>query len=206
MGGFMRKLGYFLMALGLGILIYLGINQYLVYREQNALISTIDKISTQYEPTEETSGDQGNSTEGNVPEKENPKRTAIGILEIPSIKLSVAIVEGTKQKDLRTAIGHVEGTGELGKENNNFALAGHRSHTAGRFFNKLDKVKENDLLHIQSGDKKYTYRVFKSEVVLPEQVEVLEPQKGRSLVTLVTCTPVYNPTHRLIVYAELVKE
>ncbi|TDT50927.1 class D sortase [Fonticella tunisiensis] len=193
----MKKAGYILIVLGLGILIYVGINQYFVYREQRALMNTINQIS------QNTTSKQITQTEAK--ESKGPSN-AIGILEIPSINLSVAIVEGSTQKDLKYAVGHIEGTGELGKPDQNFAIAGHRSYTAGRFFNRLDKVKIGDMIYIKTKDKLYTYRVFKTEVVLPEQVEVLEPQKGKSLVTLITCTPLYKSTHRLIVYSELTSE
>jgi sortase A len=192
----MRKAGYILMFIGVCILIYVGFTQYLVYREQNALMGTVNKINDENIP-----GKRPNTIES--PNQDLPNLTAIGVLEIPSIDLSVAVVEGTTNKDLRYAVGHVEGTGELGKKDNNFAIAGHRAHPQAMFFKKLDKVKENDMFYITTNEKKYTYKVYKIVTVLPEQVEVLEPQKGKSVVTLITCTPIYKSTHRLIVYGEL---
>lgn len=204
----MKKYGYFFIVFGISVLIYAFINQYMVYREQKALMDTINKITS-------SSGEAGlkkqsssaitQNTLKNNNKTNTSKVDAIGILEIPTIKLSAAIVEGTAPGKLKYALGHIESTGGLGKTDENFAVAGHRSHTSGRFFNKLGDVKENDIFYITSKDGiKYTYRVFKIEIVPPEKVEVLNPKKGISLATLVTCHPVYNPTKRLIVYGELV--
>jgi len=49
----------------------------------------------------------------------------------------------------------------------------------------------------------YTYRVTDQKVVDPDNVEVMEPEEGKSLVSLQTCTlPDYK--QRLIVQGELV--
>jgi sortase A len=51
----------------------------------------------------------------------------------------------------------------------------------------------------------YKYRVTKQKVVDPDNVEVMEPEEGKSLVLLQTCTmPDYK--QRLIVRGELVKK
>lgn len=204
----MKKYGYFFIVFGISVLIYAFINQYMVYREQKALMDTINKITSSCEAglKKQPSSAISQNTLKNNNKTDTSKVDAIGILEIPTIKLSAAIVEGTAPGKLKYALGHIEGTGGLGKTDENFAVAGHRSHTSGRFFNKLGDVKANDIFYITSKDGiKYTYKVFKIEIVPPEKVEVLNPKKGKSLATLVTCHPVYNPTERLIVYGELVR-
>lgn len=191
------------MGIGLTVLIYAFINQYIVYREQRALMDAINHIKVSSETNHKSS--QSSAITQNI-DKNSSSADAIGILEIPAIKLSAAIIEGTTPNKLKYALGHIEGTGRLGVVNENFAVAGHRSHTFGRFFNRLGDLKENDMIYITSKDgTKYSYRVFKIEIVSPEKVEVLNPIKGQSLVTLVTCHPVYNPNKRLIVYGELIK-
>ena len=51
----------------------------------------------------------------------------------------------------------------------------------------------------------YTYRMTKKETVGPDNVRVMNPVPGKSLVTLQTCTlPRY--TKRVIVQGELVDE
>ena len=58
------------------------------------------------------------------------------------------------------------------------------------------------LLEDEAGDT-YEYRVTALKVVDPDNVEVMEPEEGKSLVSLQTCTlPDYK--QRLIVQGELV--
>ncbi|MWK60515.1 sortase, partial [Pseudomonas otitidis] len=50
-----------------------------------------------------------------------------------------------------------------------------------------------------------TYKVTDTEVVLPSEIESLRAQKGKDLLTLITCTPYAINTHRLLVHAERVE-
>ena len=54
------------------------------------------------------------------------------------------------------------------------------------------------------GDTLY-YKVVDIKVVLPDETDYLKPEKGRDLVTLVTCTPYSVNTHRLLVTGERTK-
>jgi sortase A len=51
----------------------------------------------------------------------------------------------------------------------------------------------------------YKYRVTKQKVVDPDNVEVMEPEEGKSLVLLQTCT-MSDYKQRLIVRGELVEK
>ena len=74
----------------------------------------------------------------------------------------------------------------------------------GQAFTVLDQLVEGDeiLLEDEAGDT-YEYRVTEHKVVDPNNVEVMEPEAGKSLVSLQTCTlPDYE--QHLIVQGELV--
>ena len=45
------------------------------------------------------------------------------------------------------------------------------------------------------------YRVYDTEIVLPDEVQSLDAQTGRDLITLITCTPYGINSHRLLVRA-----
>ncbi|MEG2457988.1 MAG: class D sortase [Bacilli bacterium] len=125
----------------------------------------------------------------------------IGILKIPKIDLKVAVQEGTDDDTLKYAVGHFKETampGEVG----NFAVAGHRAYTYNKFFSNLDKVELGDKLDILTSKGEYTYKVTSSEVIKPEQVEVLENEENKETITLITCTPKYVGSHRLVIKGE----
>lgn len=196
----MKKVGIALIIIGIAILSYTGINQYIAYKERQALIETALKVK----PIVTDEANNKNTQEKSNKQQYNAKNP-IGVLEIPKIDLTVPIVEGATQDSLKNAVGHIEGTGKLGEVNNNYGIAGHRSHTTGRFFNRLDEIEIGDELTIKTATGEFKYIVFEKKVVTPDKVDVLDPIEGKSMVTLITCHPLYSNKQRLVVFAELKK-
>ncbi|WP_185762555.1 sortase [Bacillus methanolicus] len=94
----------------------------------------------------------------------------------------------------------------MGKKNQNFVIAGHRSYTYGKFFNRLDELQKGDYIIINVQNKVLTYKVFNKKIVKPTETDIIYPIKNKSMVTLVTCHPKYSDKQRLIVFAELEAE
>lgn len=138
-----------------------------------------------------------------VIDKEDKKNdTALGVLKIPAISATLPIVEGTGETSLEFAAGHIPGTAMPGNIGNT-AIAAHRSFKYGKLFNRLNEIDEGNEIIIETTNQLLTYKVNKKFLVLPEDVYVLAPS-DTSILTLITCHPMKNPTHRLIVQAELV--
>ena len=103
---------------------------------------------------------------------------------------------------------HSEDTGFPWQKGANTYIAGHRVGYEGTHsylvFYYLDQLVEDDEILLEdSAGTTYTYRVTDQLVVDPDNVEVMEPEEGKSLVSLQTCTlPDYK--QRLIVQGELV--
>ncbi|MBC7960921.1 MAG: class D sortase [Vallitaleaceae bacterium] len=128
--------------------------------------------------------------------------TAIGIIKIDKIDVSLAIAEGVSLEVLKFAIGHMPGTAALG-EIGNCALAGHRSHSFGTFFNRLDEVAIGDDIVVQTaGGTTITYEVYEKIFVKPDDLSVLNGSSKYKVLTLITCHPEINPTSRLILHAK----
>lgn len=128
--------------------------------------------------------------------------TPIAMMEIPSIKLSQALVEGISDDVLKYFLGHFPesaGPGEKG----NFSVAGHRVSDYTDAFINLYKVKVGDEVIVKTNEKKYTYVVEENFIVDPEEVEVLDNTKD-STMTLVTCT--VGAKQRVIVKGKLISE
>jgi sortase A len=126
----------------------------------------------------------------------------IGRLDIPRIKLSVMVVEGTGEQDLIRGAGHIPGTGAL-DGNGNFAIAGHRD----TFFRSLRHVRVNDVIELTTAAARRRYVVTNTEIAQPEDVSVLKPAKTATL-TLVSCYPftyVGPAPERFIVHARPVQ-
>jgi sortase A len=128
------------------------------------------------------------------------KHAVIGRLEIPRLGVSVMVVEGVDDSDLRRAVGHIPGTALPG-EPGNVGLAGHRD----TFFRPLRSIQRDDTVTVSTLHGAHSYRVVSTSVVGPKDVQVLYPT-GRDSVTLVTCFPfdyVGAAPKRFIVHAEL---
>ncbi|MDO4962249.1 MAG: class D sortase [Eubacteriales bacterium] len=134
------------------------------------------------------------------PHTEYAENETIGIISIPKIDLEDIIKEGTGNRMLKKAVGHFTGTANPGCRGN-CCIAGHRNYTFGRHFNRLDELEKGDEIIITTDTGEYTYIVQNLMIVEPDQAEVLDEKKGHEL-TLVTCTPLYIASHRLIIRAE----
>ena len=160
-------------------------------------------------PEVETTQQETESETAKSPEDKTLKVT------IPAMaRVSNAIVPDTDGED-EEALGshaaiHLKGTGFPWQEEANVYLAGHRLGYPGTDsflgFWDLNNLQSGDEIYVgDANGEEYTYRVFRSFVVDPSDVSVTEPELGRNIMTLQTCTlPSYS--QRLIVQAELVDE
>ncbi|MEK8132888.1 class D sortase [Paenibacillus filicis] len=126
--------------------------------------------------------------------------TAIAVLSIEKIKLRLPVLEGATQDNMKFAAAHMKETSPLG-EPGNAAIAAHRVRTKGRLFNRLDELKIGDEIIVETKDRKLTYTVYKTLIVKPTDTSVLRRSDKESVLTLITCEPIVDPTHRLIVQA-----
>ena len=124
----------------------------------------------------------------------------MGYIEIPSIKVHLAVYHGTSDAVLQVAVGHLDWTSlPVGGESSHCVLSAHRGLPSARLFTDLDQLREGDtfLLHILN--ETLTYEVDQILIVLPEETENLLIEEGKDLVTMVTCTPYGVNSHRLLV-------
>lgn len=128
----------------------------------------------------------------------------IGVLEIPKIDLSLAINEGTDNKNIKYTLGHFINT-PMPWEDGNFSVAGHRGYTYGQLLNRLNEVSIDDMIKVITQNGTFEYKVYDIDVVLPEEVDVLKSNNER-IITMITCTPIYRGTHRLVVKGILASE
>lgn len=128
------------------------------------------------------------------------KRGMIGIIEIPSIKVKTPIYHGTTDQILQHYIGHLEGSSFPTGENGTHAvLSGHRGLASAMLFTELDKLTEGDYFMITVLDNLMTYQIDQIKIVLPSEMNDLQIEQDKDLVTLVTCTPYGVNTHRILV-------
>ena len=125
----------------------------------------------------------------------------VGRIEIPRIGVSAIILEGTSNKTLRRAVGHISGTALPGQRGN-IGLSGHRD----TFFRPLRNIRRDDIITLTTMLEQHHYRVLSTQIGSPNNVAVLYSGEAEIL-TLVTCYPFYfigSAPERFIVKAERV--
>lgn len=89
----------------------------------------------------------------------------------------------------------------------NFSVAGHRT-TWGAPLNRMDKLRLNDAIVIETQEGWYTYRFRTLEYVKPNEVDVLldvpqvpDAATDERYLTLTACSPLYSLAERIIGYS-----
>lgn len=209
-GSMKKKIAYLLMVIGIIILLIPSIGklytkykqdqiyqEYLQYNEQlqNAFQESPQDVSPEQQF-------QDANKEG-LEEKVNLGE-AMGVIKIPKIDVELLVVEGVTSKDLKLGAGHMPQTALPG-QTGNCAIAGHRSYTFDTYFNRLDEVEIGDKVMVETPTQEYTYEVYEVFIVEPTDVEVLNQNMEESILTLITCEPIVEATHRLIVRGKLME-
>jgi sortase A len=192
----MKKLGNLFLIIGMALMLFVVYAKVQTYLEQKRMIEEYTSLNLV-------------ANEDDASDSEVKRGETIGMVEIDKIGLKTAMVEGAEQENIKFAVGHLPFSSslhELGKENHNFAIVGHRSYTYGKFFNRLDEMENDDEIIVYARNKVLTYKVFDKKIVQPTNVDVVNPIEGKSVVTLITCYPEYSDAQRLVLFSELVEE
>jgi len=140
---------------------------------------------------------------------------------IPSIKLDAPITDARRKaidyegKEFQQwvapnslAAGFLTTSAALGDVGNTVLIGHHNIY--GKVFGHLVDLKEGDLIFVYSGVKEFAYQVSQ-KMILPERFQTMEVRLKNAQwaeyfdderLTLVTCWPFNNNTHRLIIVAK----
>ena len=145
------------------------------------------------------------TTSGNHPAPQTarqPLGTALGILEVPRLHLKAAFLEGAYENQLEVGPGHMEAT-PLPGQAGDAVVAGHRT-TWGKPFADLDQLRIGDRAIATTPQGRFVFAVTSTSIVLPSDLGGIIATTGPSL-TLLTCTPRYSASHRLLVHFDEVE-
>lgn len=127
---------------------------------------------------------------------------ALGRIELPSLRRSRVIVEGTDPYSLRRGPGHYPGT-PLPGSGTTVGVAGHRT-TYGAPFRTIDRLRPGDPIVVGMPYGRLEYRVERTRIVSPDALWVVRPAAYDRLV-LTACHPLYSAAQRIVVFARLVR-
>jgi sortase A len=112
------------------------------------------------------------------------------------------VVQGTDTASLQKGPGHYPDTALPG-QGKTIGIAGHRT-TYLAPFRHIDQIEAGDevVLEMPYGD--FAYRVTKTEIVDPEDVDIVD-NVGFERLVLTACHPLYSAAERYAIFARLVE-
>lgn len=151
-----------------------------------------------------------------------PKGKSSALIRVPKFgkKYVIPVLEGVATNVLAKGFGHFRGSAHPG-EVGNYALAAHRV-THGEPLRRMPELRPGDEVIVETVDATYTYELDTDPrrlVVSFTGVWVLDPlprnpraggpqpaqQPGQRLITLTTCSEIFNTDNRMIAFGHLVK-
>lgn len=127
----------------------------------------------------------------------------VGSIRIPAMDVNLPLYLGsTEQNMLKGATVMYGSSAPLGETDSNCVVAAHRGFSNGYMFNYIERLEVGDHVYISTPWQDLDYVVTAFKVVDPDDVESVRIQPGRDMVTLLTCHPHPQHTHRLLVYCD----
>jgi len=125
-------------------------------------------------------------------------RMRIPAIGVDSPVIETGVVNGQWQV-ADWAIGHLQGTANPGMAGN-VGLAAH-DDIKGEIFKRLGELRFGERVYVYTRRAVYTYAVTGKQVVPYRDGAVLNPQGRKKLLTMITCTPYWVDSQRLVVFA-----
>ena len=126
-------------------------------------------------------------------------------VEIPSIGVDLPVRHGADAYALDNGLGHLHGTSlPVGGKSTHSVITGHTGVADKALFTRLNELRKGDVFYVKVAAQTLAYKVTRIRKVDPDDLKSLQVEPGRDLVTLVTCTPIFLNTYRLLVTGERV--
>ncbi len=135
-------------------------------------------------------------------------------LIIPKLNVDVPVHFGISLNEVDSAmvngVAHyrIAGASAFPGEIGNTVITGHSagdiysSNPYKYIFSGLERLEDGDLIYVNYNSTRYTYQVFKKEVIEPSNVSAIIVDTNKPILTLITCTPLGTSRYRLLVFAE----
>ena len=131
----------------------------------------------------------------------------IGTIQIPRMEIELGLYLGANSENMAKGVAIFGMTSlPLGRESENVVIAGHRGWRGAPMFREIQKLQIDDPIYVTTPWQTLVYRVFEIRIVTPEDNTWCKIQRGRTLISLMTCHPYGQNYQRYIVLAELCQE
>ena len=131
----------------------------------------------------------------------NEKNT-FGYIKIPKMKQKLPLYLGATMENMRKGAAIMGQTSlPVGQKDSNCVIAAHRGYRGIPYFRDIEQLKTGDKVIIRNPWERLDYRVTKIKVIDPYDMDKILIQKGKDMVTLLTCHPYRgHGRYRYVVY------
>ena len=129
-------------------------------------------------------------------------KSNFGYIRIKKMNVKLPLYLGATLENMRKGAAIMGATSlPLGTKNSNCVIAAHRGYEGIPYFREIERLKVGDRVIIKNPWEKLTYRVEEIKIVQPDDSDQIKIQKGKDMVTLLTCHPYRSHgRYRYVVY------
>lgn len=118
---------------------------------------------------------------------------AYAYLTIEKLGLILPVYVGTSEQNLAKGLAVMGETSlPIGMSNANCVIAGHRGYHNMPFLRHIDRLEVGDTLKLTNNWDTLLYTVEEIEIIEPDDLSSIYIQKGRDMITLLSCHPVHS--------------
>ena len=130
-----------------------------------------------------------------------------GIITIPKMDLEMPLFLGASEANMAAGAAVLSQTSiPLGGVNSNAVIAGHRGYSGYPYFKEIELLEPGDEVIITNLWGTLTYVVTEIKIINPNDVNAILIQKGKDMITLLTCHPYASGgKYRYLVFCERVE-
>lgn len=125
-----------------------------------------------------------------------------GYIRIPDMEVILPLYAGAGKEHMEKGAAILGSTSlPVGGKNTNSVIAAHRGYRGAPYFRDIEKLRTGDEILITNPWKTLLYRVESAKIIDPDDSDSVKIQKGRDMITLLTCHPYRSHgQYRYVVY------
>lgn len=130
----------------------------------------------------------------------------IGYLVIPQMEVTLPLYLGANEENMQHGAAHLTETSyPVGGVHTNAVIAAHRGYFKADMFRNIQKLQLGDEITLRNFREVLRYRVSEIQIIEPDESDKILIQPDRDMLTLLSCHPYGNNTHRYVVYFDRVE-
>ncbi|AOM81736.1 class A sortase [Salisediminibacterium beveridgei] len=125
----------------------------------------------------------------------------VGSIVIPSVDVALPILYGATHDNMMVGAGTMKPGQAMGE--GNYALSSHAVQNPGLLFTPIRHIEAGELMYVTDKEQVYVYEASYREVIEPTRIEVIHDQADRRMLTLISCHA-SDGSDRIVVQGDLV--